>query len=235
LATTVVGGVACRSVVAPSPTTPTPASTVDVLAYVIGAPSVWPRVGNHSQNQVVDEARREVCWVKYANPRTFECWRWDDRFIYHVVDHGIDGNTGESYSFADGRWMPRYLTDEWRLDVSTTIVWFDPTCGVERARSGPFRYHQRVWREPARDAGGDLGVRDTIVLEYAPEDPAGGPTAPERFYFAYHAGWYEWQRGDARSIFNRIGGPPRPVARDIACDPFAALSLIVNGRTRPGF
>lgn len=231
----VAAGVACRSVAAPSPASSTPLSSIDVLAYVIGDAASWPRVGNFSQNQIVDQARQEVCWVKYANPRTFECWRWDDRFIYHVVDHGIDGNTGESYSFADGRWMPRYLTDEWRLDVSTAIVWFDPACGVETSRSGPFRYHQRVWREPARDAGGDLGVRDTIVLEYAPEDPAGGPTASEHFYFAYHAGWYEWQRGNARSVFNRIGGPLRPVARDIVCDTSAALSLIVNGRTRPGF
>ena len=132
----VAAGGACRPVVAPSPVSPSPSSSaVDVLAYVIGDTASWPRVGNHSQNQVVDEARREVCWVKYANPRTFECWRWDDSFIYHVVDHGIDGNTGESYSFADGRWMPRYLTGEWRLDVSTAIVWFDPACGVESTRS----------------------------------------------------------------------------------------------------
>src|SRR5436190_12550673 len=102
----VAAGGACRPVAAPSPVSPSPSSSaVDVLAYVIGDMASWPRVGNHSQNQVVDEARREVCWVKYANPRTFECWRWDDSFIYHVVDHGIDGNTGESYSFADGRWM----------------------------------------------------------------------------------------------------------------------------------
>ena len=44
--------------------------------------------GSHGQNQIVDLARREVCWVKYGNPRRFECWRWDDQFIYHAVDHG---------------------------------------------------------------------------------------------------------------------------------------------------
>src|SRR5262249_57414451 len=130
----------------PSPS-PSPASTIDVLAYLVGDAAVWPRVGSHSQNQVVDAARREVCWVKYANPRTFECWRWDDTFIYHVVDHGIDGNTGESYVLVDGRWMPRFFDDDWRLDVSTKVLWFDAGCGLERTRSGPFRYHQRVWRE----------------------------------------------------------------------------------------
>lgn len=206
-------GAACSGPAAPS----VRAEPVDVLSYLVGDAAVWPRVGSFSQNQVVDLARREVCWVKYANPRTFECWRWDDQFVYHVVDHGIDGNTGESYSFADGRWMPRFFDGDWRLDVTTSIVWFDPACRVNAARSGPFRYHQRVWREPARDAGGDLGVRDTLVLEYAPEDPAGGPTAAEHFYFARGAGWYEWRRGEAQSLFNRVGGPLRTVAREVLC------------------
>src|SRR5262245_53545374 len=174
----IVVAVVCAGCGTPAAPAPPPAGgSVDVLAYLVGDARVWPRTGSFSQNQVVDYQRREVCWVKYANPRTFECWRWDDRFIYHVVDHGIDGNTGESYSFVDGRWMPRYFEGEWRLDVATAIVWFDPACRVNAARSGPFRYHQRMWRE-TRDAGGDLGVRDTLVLEYAPEDPAGGPAAP---------------------------------------------------------
>jgi hypothetical protein len=190
---------------------------VDVLEYLLGDGATWPRVGSQSQNQVVDLAQREVCWVKYANPRSFECWRWDDRYVYHVVDHAIDGNTGESYSFEQGRWLPRFLEPDWRLEVATTIVWFDAACRIEAARSGPVRYRQHAWIEPARDAGGDLGVRDTAVLEYAPEDPAGGGTNPELFYFAKGAGWYAWERGGVRVLFNRIGGPSRPVARDVAC------------------
>jgi hypothetical protein len=170
-----------------------------------------------SQHQVADFAKREVCWAKHANPRFFECWRWDDDYVYHVVDHAVDGNTGVSYRFEDGRWMPRFLTGEWRLDVTTRIVWFDPSCGVDENRSGPFRYHQRAWLEPARDAGGDLGVRDTLVLEYAPEDPAGGPTVAEHFYFARGAGWYEWRRGDARRAFNRLSSPPFSIVRDATC------------------
>ena len=45
--------------------------------------------------------------MKYGNPRRFECWRWDDRFIYHAVDHGLDGDSNESYMFTDGRWLAR--------------------------------------------------------------------------------------------------------------------------------
>jgi hypothetical protein len=69
----------------------------------------------------------------------------------------------------------------------------------------------------ARDGGGDLGRRDTLVLEYAPEDPAGGPSAPERFYFGRGAGWYEWSRGDIRKRFNVVGGPSVNVIREVVC------------------
>src|SRR5262249_49681864 len=199
------------------PGTPSGATRIDVLDFLIGAPETWPRVGSFSVNQSVDLAQREVCWTKYANPRTFECWRWDEAFVYHVVDHGIDGNTGEWYAFADGRWLPRFVTPDWHLDVATAITWYDASCRTLPDRSGPFRYHQRAWIEPARDAGGSLGVRETLVLEYAPEDPAGGPTEAEHFYFGRGAGWYEWTRAAARTVFNRVGGPAMPVARDLIC------------------
>jgi len=212
---------ACASCVGPtSPSSPSSVSSlsrIDVLPFLIGEAQLWPRRGDLSQNQVVDYARREVCWPKHTNPRFFECWRWDDDFVYHEVDHGVDGNTGVSYRFEDGRWMPRYFEPDWRLDVSTQIVWFDPACGVDAVRSGPFRYHQRMWFEAARDGGGDLGTRDTLVLEYAPEDPAGGPSAPERFYFGRGAGWYEWSRGDIRKRFNVVGGPSVNVIREVVC------------------
>src|SRR5262245_2302816 len=206
----------------PAPTAPAPvaAARIDVLDYLIGDAALWPRRGDMSQHQVVDPIRREVCWPKHTNPRFFECWRWDEEYVYHVVDHAVDGNTGVSYAFVDGRWMPRYLDSRdaiWQLDVSTRIVWFDPDCRINSERSGPFRYHQRAWLETQRDAGGDLGVRDTLVLEYAPEDPAGGPTLPEHFYFGRSAGWYEWTRADTRIRFNRFSTFPVPVVRDIVC------------------
>jgi len=190
---------------------------LDVLQFLVGDAQLWPRVGDMSQGQVVDIARRDVCWPKHTNPRFFECWRWDDQFVYHEVDHAVDGNTGVSYRFDDGRWMPRFFEGEWRLDVSTQIVWFDPSCRVDAVHTGPFRYHQRVWLEPRRDGGGDIGIRDTLVLEYAPEDPAGGPTVAEHFYFGRGAGWYEWTRGDIRKSFNRIGGPSVTIVRDVLC------------------
>lgn len=190
---------------------------IDVLDFVIGDASLWPRRGSQAQDQFVDMAQREVCWVKYANARMFECWRWDDRFVYHEVDHAIDGNTGESYHFSDGRWLPRHLSGTWKLDVrDNRITWFDAACRLE-SRNGIFPYRQRAWIEPQRDAGGDLGLRDTLVLEYQPYDPVGAAGAAEHFYFGRGAGWYEWERSGRRILFNRVGGRPRTPERDLIC------------------
>jgi hypothetical protein len=208
----VCGG--CGSAPAPSPAD----AAVDVLDYLIGDPSLWPRVGTHYSNQILDPARREVCWVKYANPQRFECWRWDDAFVYHAVDHAIDGDSSESYSFTDGRWLPRHLTGTWSFDSSgNRIIWFAPSCEPEPGKGGLFPYRQRAWLEPRRDAGGDLGIRDTIVLEYAPYDPVSGRSAAEQFYFARGAGWYEWRREGVDLVFNRRGGPTVAMNRSVWC------------------
>lgn len=205
---------------APTPGGPAAGAAVDVVDYVVGEASLWPRVGNHYSNQVVDLARREVCWVKYANPQRFECWRWDDRFVYHAVDHAVDGDTGESYRFSDGRWLPRRLTaDGWSIDLPANgIEWFAPPCTRDAARSHAFPYRQRAWLSPQADAGGDLGVRDAIVLEYAPYDPVSGRSTPERFHFAKGAGWYRWERDGVDLQFNRRGGPVVPMNRAVWCD-----------------
>ena len=212
----VIGAIVCTSCVSPS--SPSTSQSVDVLDYLIGDQTLWPRIGNHYSNQIVDLARQEVCWVKYANPQRFECWRWDDQFVYHAVDHAVDGDTGESYSFTDGRWLPRHLSGPWSLDlVNNGIIWFAPPCRFNAEKSHGFPYRQRAWLELQRDAGGDLGLRDTVVLEYAPYDPASGRSVAERFYFARGAGWYRWQREDADSIFNRRGGPVVPMNRSVWC------------------
>jgi hypothetical protein len=206
----------CKSSTAPSPVE----EAVDVLDFLVGGPTLWPRIGNHYSNQILDEARREVCWVKYANPQRFECWRWDDSFVYHAVDHALDGDSSESYRFTDGRWLPRHLTGTWSFDASgNQIVWFAPSCLVDDRKSGPFPYRQRAWLERGRDAGGDLGIRDTVVLEYAPYDPVSGRSVVEHFFFARGAGWYEWQRENVDLLFNRRGGPTVPMNRSVWCQP----------------
>jgi hypothetical protein len=210
-----------------SPASPAlPATRVDVLSYLLGDPSTWPRLGSHNQNQIVDLAGREVCWVKYGNPRRFECWRWDDEFVYHAVDHALDGDSNESYSFTNGRWLARYLpvtataAAPWTMDVSqNALTWFDAACGVDPLRSHAFPYRQRAWFEKQRDAGGTLGLRDALVLEYQPYDPAGGPGAAEHYYFGLAVGWYEWERSGFQDFFNRTPGFNTPMDRSVWCVP----------------
>jgi hypothetical protein len=171
------------------------ADTVDVLDFIVGDASTWPRTGTQHQTQIVDRAAQSVCWVKYGRSDMFECWRWDDDWVYHVVDHAVDGESGESYSFSDGRWLPRRLTGEWSINLpDNRIRWFDRDCALF------------AWIEPARDAGA-LGVHDVLVLEYGPHLPSRGAASTERFYFARGFGWYRWESSRGMSTFDVAGGP----------------------------
>jgi len=192
---------ACTSV--RSPATPSPV-LVDTLDYIIGDPAMWPRVGNQWQQQTLDYTKNEVCWIKYANPRRFECWRWDDQWIVHHVDNAVDGDTGESYEFSDGRWMPRYVSGAWSLDVRDNAVrWFNRDCTVNPAKSGPAPYRVSLSFEPPHDIGGDLGVRAVMVLTYVPS-PDRAPDIVEHFYFARGAGWYAWDNGRVTVRFDTM-------------------------------
>jgi len=217
---------ACATPLTPSSGPGGAQAGVDVLDYVIGDAALWPRRGGQAQNQIVDQVRQEVCWTKYASPRNFECWRWNDEYVVHAVDHALDGNTGESYTFSDGRWLPRFVpasataASPWTLDVAdNSVVWFDAGCNVVPNRSHIFPYRLRAWIDPQVDGGGDIGVRETLLLEYEPYDPANptGPVTAERYYFARGAGWYRWERVGAVVLFNRVGGPPTQMNRSVWC------------------
>ena len=205
LASVAVALVWTSSCVQPPAAPSASAATVDVLDYVIGAPDMWPRHGDpsHHQNQTVESNR--VCWNKYTLPWSYECWRWDGKAIYHDVDHAIDGaRRWEFYRFDDGTWLPRQIRpgEVWSMDVQTSVHWFNAAC--EPLAPYPASYRVRAWIDGAKDAGGDLGIRDTLVLEYTPNLDA---TVVERFLFAKGAGWYAWERSDgARVTFNRLGG-----------------------------
>ena len=207
---------ACSSPARPTPP-PASAETVDVLDFIVGAADQWPRHGDQGQHQVVDIGARQICWVKYSNSSMFECWGWDDQWVYHRVDHGLDGNTGESYRFTDGRWLPRRMpvSGEWTVELpANRIRWFTASCVEVRGTQGikvddgPNLYpmSQRAWIE-TRDAGA-LGVRDVLILASASHAPGAAPGVPERFYFARGAGWYRWDSVRGSASFDRIGGFP---------------------------
>jgi hypothetical protein len=190
-------------------TAPSKAS-IDVLDFLVGDAALWPRYGNQHQHQIVETDR--VCWTKYTLGWSFECWRWDRDWIYHEVDHAIDGNRRwEHYTFSDGRWLPRRLApgEVWKLDVADNrIRWVDAACEPQPERTFPYRV--RAWVEPVFDAGGDLGVREVVVLEYQPDPLNAADGTAERFYLARGAGWFLWTRGESVKIaFNRLGGVAR--------------------------
>jgi hypothetical protein len=87
------------------------------------------------------------------------------------------------------------------------ITWVDAECVAQPERPAPYRV--RAWYEPRVDAGGDLGVRDSIVLEYQPDPEHALAGTGERFYFGRGAGWFLWTRGEHRVAFNRLGGVVR--------------------------
>jgi hypothetical protein len=207
---------ACSHPLAPT-ASGSPTTQVDALEFVIGDAGLWPRTGSQFQHQLVDRTRREVCWVKYGLPFMFECWRWDDEWIYHVVDHALDRDrVGESYVLTDGRWLPRMLVpgQVWTLDApSNRIRWFLRDCseappGLREGipGTGLFPYRMSAWLEPARHLGGYLGTREVLVLAYAPYAPGRPPSDGERFLFGRGAGWYRWERDGNISTFADRGG-----------------------------
>ena len=129
--------------------------------------------------------------------------------------------------FSNGRWLARYIPADatasapWTMDVlRNQLVWFDASCRVDPARSHAFPNRQRAWLEPRRDTGDStLGVRDTLVLEYQPYDPAGAAGAAEHDYFGLSAGWYEWERSGVHDLFNRVGGFTVSMDRSVWCAP----------------
>jgi hypothetical protein len=226
LLATIASACSGNSLTAPAAASPATTTRVDLLNFVVGDSSLWPRQGLQFQHQIVDLNRREVCWVKYADASMFECWRWDDQWIYHEVDHALDGQrAGESYAFTDARWLPRYLEPGqiWTLDVSDNRVrWFLRDCAETAPGSregmpgtGEFPYQLRAALQPQRELGGDLGSRDVLVLDYGPHAPGQEPLTSERFLFARDAGWYRWESDRGTATFDQRGGPV--VTRTAAC------------------
>jgi hypothetical protein len=192
-----------------APSVPAAGATVDVLDFLVGNQALWPRFGDQSQDQNVQGSH--VCWTKYTLGWMFECWQWDDQWIHHEVDHGIDGQRWVHYTLSDGRWLPRHLTigQVWSLDVTDNYVrWVNADCEPQPERPMPYRMRAHV--ELGFDAGGDLGRRDTIVLEYQPDPEHAAAGTLESFYLAKGAGWFMWTRSDGVHIaFNRVGGIAR--------------------------
>ena len=158
---------------------------------------------------------REICWVKYelVDVRVLG---WDDEWVYHRVDHGLDGNTGRVVPIHRRPLAAAQDADVGRMgdrapqqphQVVHGVVHRGPASRASRVDDGPNLYpmSQRAWIE-TRDAGA-LGVRDVLILASASHAPGAAPGVPERFYFARGAGWCGGTACADRRSFDRIGGP----------------------------
>ena len=207
----------CRQSLAPSPAV----ETVDVLDFLIGDVALWPRVGSHYMNQVVDPSAARCAG---SNTST-------------LADSSAGGGTTR---MSITQPTTRSTATPASPTISATGGGCHGVCRLVRAASG-------AWMRPPTSSPGSLpvhgrrGSQRRVSLSATrlvrgegrrrrrrghsrqhrarvmPYDPATGSTNSERFYFAKGAGWYRWQRGDAESLFVRTGGTGVAMNRDVWC------------------
>ena len=207
---------------------PADGRSYDLLAYLVGHPSTWPRKGpTHPMHQVIRGGL--VYFVKFGDiapgGEPHETWAFDANWLYHLED----ASSGDPYSFTDQRMWPRRMAigEAKAFDTGPhESVWRTRATCVESRRE-PFRRKMWLWAVYDRFYWGpDLGERATIVLVY---DATAGIHAPGRNielgYYALGAGSCRWESyrsedvyrtGQAvfresevamRSDFYRLGGP----------------------------
>lgn len=180
-------------------------TSIDVAAYVIGAPATWPRLGTHPMHQVIDGAR--VHFVKFGDRHAYETWSLDKDWVHHLED----ASNPETQVFTDTRWLPRSMRVGQAHAFSTgehEAIWMR-RAGCQEIRRGPFT--RRMWVVDAWArfwCGPDLGERAVVCVAY---DSTGGFHADDRgvelYYFAAGAGWIRWEYHASSRVF--AGDTPR--------------------------
>lgn len=201
------------------PATPQPerlpeGTEIDLLPFLVGEASTWPRDGDHYMHQTWDG--RNLHFLKFgATPAgsTF-CDTWErlvlDGDQFYLREDRSQSGAG-IYSFHPGTAFKRRMrVGEW-VNVSNNVLqrYEKGTCRVIDQHPLPYRLGLvEAWL--TFDCGGDLGVRDVVKCSY---DPGSDKDSIEHFWYARGAGWFRWQeqRQDDPSkthttTFNRIGG-----------------------------
>jgi hypothetical protein len=216
-----------------------PVGTVvnNVRDYIIGVPEAWPRTGTHPMHCVVKD--RSAYFLKFANEDTpdypnWERWGWDEDWIYHLEDRS--GGKG-SYSWVDGRWIPRTWSVGDSFVVETEQIDWDEQGNEVRRTPFKMRITFQAFVKNMR-WGGSVGIADTLVVRYDPrigQKPRPDGTLPGDYevnFFAFGHGWVKWTSWKSRlaaeggtdyqtheSIFNvKGGGRPTPSAGAIPAE-----------------
>jgi hypothetical protein len=187
---------------------------IDLLPYIVGETSTWPRHGDHYMHHVWDG--RNLHFLKFgpmSEGSTF-CDNWErlvlDGDQFYLREDRSQSGAG-AYSFHPGTAFRRRMkVGEW-IDVPNNVLQrYDPkTCEVIDQHPLPYRIGLvEAWKH--FDCGGDLGVRNVIKCGY---DPGNRHDTIEYSWYADGASWFRWQeqRQDDPTkthtqSFNRIGG-----------------------------
>jgi hypothetical protein len=188
---------------------------IDLLPFLIGEASTWPRHGDHYMHQVWD-GHRNLHFLKFGpiaeGSTQGDAWErlvLDGDQFYLREDRSQSG--AGIYSFHPGTaYKRRMRVGQW-INVPDNILqrYETGTCRVIDQHPLPYRLGLvEAWRH--FDCGGDLGIRDVVKCSY---DPGNLTDTIEHFWYAKGAGWFRWQeqRQDDPSrthttTFNRIGG-----------------------------
>jgi hypothetical protein len=203
-----------RTVLAPQPERIPEGTEIDVLPFLVGEASTWPRNGDHYMHQSWDG--RNLHWMKFgpvSESSTF-CDAWErlvlDGDQFYLREDRSQSGAG-IYSFHPGTWLKRRMRVGEYVDVPENILqrYEKGSCRVIDQHPLPYRVGLvEAWKH--FDCGPSLGIRDVIKVDY---DPGSDRDTQEFQSHARDAGWFQFQerRQDGTNAshttrFHIIGG-----------------------------
>ena len=128
--------------------------------------------------------------VKRLNANEFEYYTWDQAAVYLRVDQSQHPN---GYKLIGGNWMPLFPTLATKLQVNSTIVWYQAdTC--KKVNSASFPYTNRIISHTVTDFGGDVGFQDTLTFGYAHSGSCPGGRVEEIYEASSQWGHVRWSQ-----------------------------------------
>jgi len=187
---------------------------LDRFTFFVGDSSLWPRTGSHYLNQVSVPGSYTLTHVKFGDPGAYAVNFADANLnIYFWEERDPGGN--RVFRYTDNLWLHRYMSVGDVIEhPNNRLLGGDLNCNLVSDTPWPYtNVLEAYW--PQYNVGGDLGVRDVILLKQIPLTSTG---YFERFYYAQGAGfvaWEQWNNGvmEGQTIFTTLGGPnTQPIA-----------------------